>query len=598
MDPIRMEIIHAAARELSVSEHGQKGQIIERAARLAGLSVPRTHTLVRQANGLLGLAKPRKRRCDAGETAVTEDDLVKISGAMRVAQRAGKWMLSAGDAIDMLHASGQLSATLSPGRIHAIMHQRGMHPTQLAAPAPAVRMRVEHPNAVWQIDASVCVLYYTPQGEMLLLEEDGVHYKNKLGNYTKVMNELLTRFVGTDPASGCIATRFYTGGETTENALNFLMWMMTQRTSPDGQPMPLHGVPYALYTDQGSCFKSAAFANFCTAMDIKQTRHAPRNSRATGHVENGQNLTERGLESRLRFMDPQTITMASLNDMAELWMHAFNSARVMRRHGMPRYAAWGLITTEQLRIAPPMDIMQALPATMAKTRQVSDDMLVSFAFKGLGSHDYDVRYVPGISPRSQVYVTVNPLAYPAVRVGAVDRDTGEIVWHQVEPVQRNRLGYDVAAPVMGQGYHAMPETTADVWRKKIAAQAYATPDGPATVEQADKARRNKQAPYLGQFDPLADLKAAQVPTYLPRKGVAHAAAAPTVEAARLSVAEACKRLKLELKEAYDAGTYAWLTQSYGSAGVPAEAVQALIAQHRQAGADAPQVGLRSVGGGV
>jgi hypothetical protein len=270
----------------------------------------------------------------------------------------------------------------------------------------------------------------------------------------------------------------------------------------------------------------------------------------------------------------------------------------MRRHGMPRYAAWGLITTEQLRIAPPMDIMQALPATMAKTRQVSDDMLVSFAFKGLGSHDYDVRYVPGISPRSQVYVTVNPLAYPAVRVGAVDRDTGEIVWHQVEPVQRNRLGYDVAAPVMGQGYHAMPETPADVWRKKIAAQAYATPDGPATVEQADKARRNKQAPYLGQFDPLADLKAAQVPTYLPRKGVAHAAAAPTVEAARLSVAEACKRLKLELKEAYDAGTYAWLTERHGSAGVPAEAVQALINQHRHAGVDVPQVGLRAVGGGV
>lgn len=598
MDSILMEIIHNAARELSCASHGNKGQIISRAASLAKLSEQRIRVLVRKASGLLGLAKPRKRRCDAGECAVTEDDLVKISGAMRSAQRAGKWMLSAQDAIEMLDANGQLSATLSPGRVHTVMRQRGMHPVQLAAPAPAVRMRVEHPNAVWQMDASVCVLYYTPAGEMLLLEEDGVHYKNKLGNYTKVMNELLTRFVGTDPASGCIATRFYTGGETTENALNFLMWMMCQRSGPDGQAMPFHGVPLALYTDQGSCFKSAAFANFCTAMSIKQTRHAPRNSRATGHVERANDLEERGLESRLRFMDPKTITMASLNEMAELWMHAFNGTRIMRRHGMARYAAWGLITAEQLRLAPPMDIMQALPATLAKTRQVTDDMRVSFAFKGLGSHDYDVRYVPGISPRSQVYVTVNPFEYPAVRVGAVDRDTGEIVWHQVEPVQRNRLGYDVAAPIMGETYHAMPETPSDVWRKKIAAQAYATASGPATLAQADKARRDKQAPYLGQFDPLADLKAAQVPTYLPRKGTAHEARAPRIEAARLSVAEACKRIKLALGEAYDAGTYGWLTERHGSAGVPEDAVQALIAQHRQAGSAMPQVGLHAVGGGA
>lgn len=593
-----MEIIHTAARALADASHGDKGQIIARAASTAGLSVNRTHTLVRQASGLLGLATPRKRRCDAGTTAVSEDDLIKISGAMRTGQRNGKWMLSAQDAVEMLHASGQLSATLSPGRIHQVMHQRGLHPVQLAAPAPAVRMRVEYPNAVWQIDASVCVLYYTPAGEMLLLEEDGVHYKNKLGNYTRVMNELLTRFVGTDPASGSIATRFYTGGETTENALSFLMWMMCQRTDGHGQPMPFHGVPLELYSDQGSCFKSAAFANFCTAMGIKQTRHAPRNSRATGHVERANDLEERGLESRLRFMDPKTITMASLNAMAELWMHAFNGTRTMRRHGMTRYAAWSLITADQLRLAPSMDIMQALPATMAKTRQVTDDMRVSFAFKGLGSHDYDVRFVPGISPRSQVYVTVNPFEYPAVRVGAVDRDSGEIVWHQVEPVQRDRLGYDVAAPIMGQSYHAMPETPSDVWRKKIAAQAYATAQGPATAAQADKARRSNQAPYLGQFDPLADLKAAQLPTYLQRKGQAFEAAAPSVQAARLSVAEACKRIKLALGEAYDAGTYAWLTERHGSNGVPEDAVQALINQHRQPVVPVEPMRLRAVGGGV
>lgn len=146
---------------------------------------------------------------------------------------------------------------------------------------------------------------------------------------------------------------------------------------------------------------------------------------------------------------------------------------------------------------------------------------------------------------------------------------------------------------------SVPRTPSDTYRKAIAAQAYATPQGPATIEQSDAAIKRKQAPYVGQFDPLADLKAAKVPAYLSKVGVAHAAAAPTVEAARLSVAEACQRIKLALRDDYDINTYVWLTERHGNAGVPEDAVQALIAQHREAAAaTVPQVGLRAVGGGV
>lgn len=599
MDHVRSDIIHSAARALAEANHGQCGAIVEQAARTLDLSVNRTYTLLRRAGKALGLCEPRQRRSDAGVTAVTDDDLLLISGVMGKARRAGKWMLSAESAIDMLHADGKLSARLSPGRILQVMRERGMHPEQLAAPAPAVSMRVEHPNAVLSIDASVCVLYRTPKGELLLLEENGVHYKNKLHNYTRVMTDLLTRFQAAEYASGAIATRFYIGGETTENALDFLMWVMTQRTDSAGQPMPFYGVPFKLYTDQGSAFKSAAFKNFCSVMGIDQMHHKPGNARATGLVENSNKLEEHGLESRLRFMDPESITMERLQAMAELWMHWFNGTRKHSRHGMTRYAAWSLITPEQLRIAPPMDIMRALPATMAQTRRVSDTMLVSFAFKGVGSNDYDVRYVPGVSPRSAVYVTVNPLALPSVRVGVTDRETGEIVWHQVEPVVRNQLGYDVKAPILGETFRAMPATPADLHRKAIAAQAYATADGPATAEQVEAAMKRKQAPYRGQFDPLADLKAAQVPAYLPRKGTEHATTAPTVEAVRLSVAEACKRIKLALKEDYDPSTYAWLSKQHGDAGVPEDAVQALIAARKQTLPDAGRVvGLRAVGGGA
>ena len=71
------------------------------------------------------------------------------------------------------------------------------------------------------------------------------------------------------------------------------------------------------------------------------------------------------------------------------------------------------------------------------------------------------------------------------------------------------------------------------------------------------AQKAGTAPYVGQFDPFADIKAgaASLPTYLQRPGTQHAAAAPTVEAARMSVAAACKYMRQELGDAYDPGTY-------------------------------------------
>ena len=596
-----MELITNAARDAAAAPHGQRGQIVQRAAEALNLSVQRTHALVSKAARQLGLQAQRKRRADAGASAITDDELEQIAGAILHDRRAGKWMIPLQDTIDMLHADGRLATRLSAGHVARLLRQRGLDGRSLAAPRPHVRMRTEHVNAVWQIDASVCVLYKTPKGELLLLEEDGVHYKNKPGNLVRVMDQLLVRFVGTEHASNAIAVRFYTGGETTENALDFLMWMMTQRHDPQGNPMPLHGVPFMLYTDQGGCFKSAPFRNFCSAMGIKQEWHKPRNSRATGQVEVSQNIAERGFESRLRFLDPETITIARLNAMAELWMHKRNGTKKHSRHGMQPYAAWSTITTEHLRIAPSMELMRSLPASLAEPRQVSGNMTVSYALKkGQGSREYDLRYVPGVSPRSKVLVCVNPLAAPAVRVGVTDPATGEIVWHQVEPVAEGWMGYQAGAPVLGQSeFQAMPATPADERRARIAAQAFATPQGPATPTQVQAAQKAGTAPYLGQFDPFADIKAgaASLPTYLQRPGTQHAAAAPTVEAARMSVAAACKYMRQELGDAYDPSTYAWLTERHGSAGVPDDVVKGLVAARRQAMSAKPAAGgLRAVGG--
>lgn len=593
-----METLNLAARELAQAPHGDRGAIVQRTAAALGLSPQRTAALISKTAAALGLRQDRKRRSDAGTSAASDDELRLITGAMTTSFRAGKWMLSTQEAIDMLVADGKIANPLSASRVNRLLRERGLHPDQINAPAPTVRMKVDRINEVAQMDASTSVLYRTPKGEMLLLQE-GVHYKNKPENLVRVLPDLLTRWVFTEYGSGAIALRFYRGGETTENALDFLMWAMTQRFDAQGRPMPFHGVIDMLYTDQGAWSKAGLFKNFCATMEIKLRHHAPYSSQATGQVENAQNLSERSFESRLRFMDPATITIERLNAAAELWMHSYNGTRKHSRHQMTRYAAWSTIQSHELRIAPPMDVMRALPATVAQKRQVRSDMTVSFAFKDMGRQDYDLRYVPGISPKDEVLVTVNPFALPAVRVGVTDRDTGEIVWHQVEPVRKNALGFNSAAPHLnGSDYKALPATPADEHRKAIAAQAYAVDGKPATVAQAEAAKRNNATPYLGQFDPLADIKAAKVPTYLQRPGTPHGATAPALEPVRLSVAEACKRMRTALSDLYEPNTYAWLQERHGSAGVPEEVVTGLIAARRQAaqGGSGATGGLRAIGG--
>ena len=608
MDAIRMEIINQAARDCADAAWGQNTAIVQRAAKLLNLSQQRAQALVTKASLQLGLTKPRKRRSDAGESAITDAELDVIAGTILHDRRAGKWMIPLEDTIAMLYADGKISACLSDSHVSRLLQARGIHPKQLSVPTSNVRMRTEHINAVVQIDASVCVLYKTPKGELLLLEEDGVHYKNKPENLVQVMDQLLVRFVGTEHASGSIGMRFYTGGATAENALDFLMWLMTQRVNTDGTPMPFHGVPFMLYTDQGGEFKNGAFRTFCSAMGIKHEFHAPRNSRATGSVEVSQNITERGFESRLRFLDPESITVARMNALAELWMHSRNGTKKHSRHGMTPYGAWSTIGTEHLRIAPSMEIMRELPVSLAQTRTVTGERRVSFAYKKQPRRDYDLRYVPGVSSGDKVLVAVNPFAAPAVRVGVTDLSTGEIVWHEVQPAEVGWMGYDANAPVLGKDeYKPLPASPADERRARIAAQAYGRDGKAATPAEVKQAIKDKVAPYQGQFDPFADIKAkaASLPTYMQRTGLAHEVGATSVEAARLSVAEACKRMRAELGDLYEPTTYAWLTERYGDGGVPEDMVKGLIAARRNQQDAAPSggagdigQGLRAIGGGI
>lgn len=82
-----MQIITNAAQECAEAGHGECDPVVARAAEALCLSVGRTATLISQTQKRLGLAK-RKRRSDAGQSAITDAELETIAGTILHDRRA------------------------------------------------------------------------------------------------------------------------------------------------------------------------------------------------------------------------------------------------------------------------------------------------------------------------------------------------------------------------------------------------------------------------------------------------------------------------------------------------------------------------------
>ena len=122
-------------------------------------------------------------------------------------------------------------------------------------------------------------------------------YKNKPANVIKVINESLWRYVVTDHTSGWNYSTYVTGGENATNLVDVLIDAMHRR---EGEAM--FGVPLMVMLDPGSANTSAIFKNLCKALRIHVQINKPKNPRAKGQVEKGQDITERDFESTLRLL--------------------------------------------------------------------------------------------------------------------------------------------------------------------------------------------------------------------------------------------------------------------------------------------------------
>lgn len=566
------------SRALERAGHGQRTALCQAAAQELGLSQA---TIYRKLEEVNVAATPRKRRKDAGQSALSREEALLISTTLiESARRNEKRLYSVGDAVDALRISGMIKAEfidektgeirpLSISAINRALRSYKLHPDQLLAPAPVTELQSLHPNHVWQIDASLCVLYYLKpsardeENGLRVMDHD-TFYKNKPKNLARIAADRVWSYEITDHASGWIYLEYVMGAESGENLCSVLINAMQERGGAD----ILHGRPSILMMDPGSANTSAMARNLCRSLGIETIVHAPGAARVTGQVENARNIIERKFEAGLKFQPVNDLD--ELNRLAGIWRGYYNAKAVHSRHKKTRSAVWMTIREHQLIKVPSVDECRRLAVSEPEQRKVNSKVRVSFQ-----GREYDVSMVPGVMVNDRLLVTRNPWRNDAAQVVATDAE-GREVFYVVPVIERNELGFDVAAATIGEKFIRQADTPAQVARKEAEKLAM----GADTQEGVDAARKAKAIPFGGQLQPFKEMTEAELPTFMPRRGTQHDLVVPTIEMPPLSVFAVAKRLQAEIT-GWNAEHYAWLSQHYLN-GVKEDDITAVADQLRAA----------------
>ena len=498
-----LDYLRQIAAELTEAGHGKRGPIIKRAC--AYLTVSSAGLYRRLSE--VGFTSGRKTRSDKGNTIVSIEAAELVGGlVINAMSKTGKKRMSIKLALEVAQDSGK-APVVSAATMSRIMKQNMCHPAQLAMPTAHTRQRSLHPNHVWQIDASVCVVFYLNHKAGLHVMDEREFYKNKPANLKKIEKDRVIRYVQTDHTSGSFYHEYFWRSENVENLTNFFFSCIQKRSMKE----PMHGVPFILYVDRGTANTSGMFKNLMTRLDVEFIAHDTNNSRAKGSVEQANNLIETQFESLLSFKSVESIE--ELNAFANQWRIMFNETKIHSRIKRTRNQAWNMVRPEQLRIAPSIELCRELVTTVPITRTVRGDLTVQYTIKGYGEQFYSVKHIDSIYVGAKVDVVVNPYRAPDIDV-LTTNEHGEQVIYTCVPDQMDMFGQLQDAPVIGQEIRAMPDSKIDEARKRIMKQAY----NANTQAEVDKALKKRTPAYVGQIDPIAHITKHDVPDYLPRAG--------------------------------------------------------------------------------
>ena len=550
-----IDYLRQIAAELTEAGHGKRGPIIKRAC--AYLSVSNAELYRRLAK--VGFTSGRKTRSDKGNTIVSLEAAELVGGmVINAASKTGKKRMSIKLALEVAQDSGKAPG-VSAATISRIMKQNMCHPAQLAMPTAHTRQRSLHPNHVWQIDASVCVVFYLNHKAGLHVMDEREFYKNKPANLKKIEKDRVIRYVLTDHTSGSIYHEYFWRSENVENLTNFFFSCIQKRSLKE----PMHGVPFILYVDKGTANTSGMFKNLMTRLDVEFIAHATNNSRAKGSVEQANNLIETNFESLLSFRSVDSID--ELNAFANEWRIMFNETKTHSRTKRTRNQVWNMIRPEQLRIAPSIELCRELVTTTPITRTVKGDLTVQHTVKGYDEKFYSVKHIPDIYVGAKVDVVVNPYRAPDIDV-LTTNEHGEQVIYTCVPDQLDIFGQLHDAPVIGQEIQSMPNSKIDESRNRIMKQAF----NANTQAEVDKALKKRTPAYQGQIDVTAHITKHDVPEYLPRAGQQMEIQKQKNQLPPLNYIQAAKQIKGLVGDAWTAEHMGMLKKEYSDGNVPQE----------------------------
>lgn len=446
----------------------ERSSIIAEMCRLFGFCEVSAYRALRRN----GWESDRKKRSDAGASSINEKDLSTVAALLQNSVRKnGKKTMSVENARSIMLQNG-FDVPISTRQLSELLKTRTLSTESTSKPSPHQRMRTEYPNQVHFADPSVALMYFAPNGKQKFLRDDEV-YKNK--PFLEGRENLKCwRYVLTDHYSGTICVRYYAAaGENSANMYDFLLYAWGKKKDP---LYNFHGLPELLIWDCGSANISKPVTNALKALRVETKPHLPGNPRAKGQVENANNIVECQFESLLHL--EEVGSMEELNDAAERWCAAFNAnqlehrdtriTRAGRKIGS-RTMIWNWIKEEQLRELPDEEICRQIFTTGIQPRTVGGDLAINFVHpKNKAATRYSLSALPDIMVGMTVNVQPILVSEEALALVSYQDRTGEIVSFEVKPIEYDRVGFDIAAPVFGQEYKSQPDTLIEKNTKALA----------------------------------------------------------------------------------------------------------------------------------
>lgn len=496
-----------------------------------------------------GFESGKRRRRDAGKSSL-DAGAIEMIAAMNQAglRKNGKATMHTPTAKSIAMTNG-IEVDVSNRQINRLLQDRQINAQSLRTSKPHTKMRSLHPNHVWQIDPSLCLMYYSPQKRQTIIEDHKIH-KNKPEFIEKMKSVRLWRYACTDHFSGYTYVYYYQqDGENQQTNWDFFLRCAMQK-----KDTPFHGVPKIILWDKGSANISRAMTSALEALGVQALTHKEGAPQAKGSVENGNRRTEMAFESRLLYEPLQSV--AELNRIAEAFFIAYNANYIphyeskMKREGrlFVREQLWLQIKENELRILPDISLCRRLLANPFEERIVDDGRCISLrrhSFTGEGG----LYHLGQIEVLAGQRVQVQCLAFAGQAIAVRYKDfAGQMQSVQIDkplPVEEHS-GFIATAAVIGEEFRGAADDEAEQNRKHLQKAAY--PNG----------KKSRAVPFQYMNDGAGLTAHSHLPEVLkehnekllrlPLRGVPVALGYAQIFEAEYSLPEALTKLKSQLED--------------------------------------------------